>query len=116
MNDKKLEIKTEINYKGSVYDDISQLSGGEFDRCVLASVCGVNTMLGSNILILDESLASLDSDTNTDIINFLKKCKVFAGLGTKSLHLPDFVNPGKVADVFEISFSFDSQAVFQSVS
>ena len=73
VNENKLEIKTDIQYKGHSYEDISQLSGGEFDRCVLASVCGVNTMLGCGIVILDESLSSLDADTNTDIINFLKE-------------------------------------------
>jgi ABC-type transport system involved in cytochrome bd biosynthesis fused ATPase/permease subunit len=67
-----LKINTGINYKGNDYDNINQLSGGEFDRCTLASVCGINSMLGSKILILDESLSSLDSDTNTDIIRFLK--------------------------------------------
>ena len=73
VNEKKLEIKTDIQYKGHNYEDISQLSGGEFDRCVLASVCGVNTMLGCSMIVLDESLSSLDADTNTDIINFLKE-------------------------------------------
>ncbi len=66
-----LKINTVINYKGNEYDNINQMSGGEFDRCTLASICGINSMLGSPILILDESLASLDADTNTEIIRFL---------------------------------------------
>jgi DNA repair exonuclease SbcCD ATPase subunit len=67
------EIKTIINYKGYEYDSITQLSGGEFDRCVLASVCGVNTMMNCPMLFLDESLASLDAENNTDILGFLKE-------------------------------------------
>lgn len=70
---KKLEIVTKLKYKGYEYDNISQLSGGEFDRCVLASVCGVNTMMNSPFLFLDESLASLDAENNTEILGFLKE-------------------------------------------
>ncbi len=68
-----LKISTAINYKGNEYDNISQMSGGEFDRCTLSSICGINSMLGSPILVLDESLASLDTDTNTEIIRFLSE-------------------------------------------
>jgi len=69
----KNEIKTIINYKGFEYDSPSQLSGGEFDRCTLASICGINSMLNSPFLILDESLSSLDSENNTAIIDCLKE-------------------------------------------
>lgn len=62
-----------IDYKGNQYSSINELSGGEFDRVTLASVCGINSMLNSPILLLDESLASLDSETNTEIISFLKE-------------------------------------------
>lgn len=68
-----LRIGTSINYKGNEYENISQLSGGEFDRCTLASICGINSMLNSPILILDESLSSLDAETNTEIIRFLSE-------------------------------------------
>jgi exonuclease SbcC len=70
---KKMEIRTVINYKGYEYDSITQLSGGEFDRCVLASVCGVNTMMNCPVMFLDESLSSLDTENNTEILNFLKE-------------------------------------------
>jgi DNA repair exonuclease SbcCD ATPase subunit len=68
-----LKIDTLIYYKGYEYDTINQLSGGEFDRCTLASICGINAMLQSPILILDECLASLDSNNNTEIIRFLSE-------------------------------------------
>lgn len=62
-----------IEYRGNEYTGgVSELSGGEFDRVTLASICGINAMLNSPILMLDESLSSLDADTNTEIINFLK--------------------------------------------
>ena len=69
----KLIVKTVLTYKGHEYDNTEQLSGGEFDRCILASICGINTMLQSPFLILDESLASLDTQNNTDILSFLKE-------------------------------------------
>lgn len=71
LDKKTFKIDVKINFKGNEYDNIQELSGGEFDRCTLASVCGINTMLNSPILILDESLSALDSDTNTEIIRFL---------------------------------------------
>lgn len=69
---KSLKIHSSIHYKGNEYDSIYQLSGGEIDRCSLASICGLNTMLNSPFLILDESLSSLDTDKNNEIITFLK--------------------------------------------
>jgi len=66
-------VETSIIYKGNEYTSIGQLSGGEFDRCTLASVCGINNMLNSQILMLDESLSALDADTNTEILMFLKE-------------------------------------------
>lgn len=67
------KIHTNIQYKGNEYDTIQQLSGGEIDRVNLASICGMNMMLDSPLLILDESLSSLDSETNTEILTFLKE-------------------------------------------
>jgi DNA repair exonuclease SbcCD ATPase subunit len=71
IKNKSFQINTMIEYRGNEYDSISSLSGGEFDRCTLASICGINSMIGSPILILDESLSSLDTDANTEIIRFL---------------------------------------------
>jgi len=78
---KSLKLTTNIAYNGYEYDGITQLSGGEFDRCTLASICGINSMLGSNILILDESLSALDATTNMEIIQYL------SGLSTDKLIL-----------------------------
>jgi len=66
------KVDTLLVYKGSEYS-IHDLSGGEYDRCILASVCGVNNLLDSPFLILDESLTSLDSEINTDILSVLRE-------------------------------------------
>lgn len=71
FKDGKLHVVTCITYKGYEYDSITALSGGEFDRCTLASICGINAMQQSPVLILDESLSALDAETNTEIISFL---------------------------------------------
>lgn len=71
-----LKIDTKIMYQGEEYDKMNDLSGGEFDLCTLASICGINTLLYSPILMLDESLSSLDSQTNTETINILKEMAV----------------------------------------
>lgn len=68
----KFQLNVNIEYKGETYDNINQLSGGERDRVNLAFILGVNTMLKSRILMLDECLASLDGETNTEILEFLK--------------------------------------------
>lgn len=67
------KIVTSIIFNGDHYDSINELSGGEFDLCTLASICGMNTMQNSPLLILDESLSSLDSDMNTDTFNLLSQ-------------------------------------------
>jgi ABC-type Mn2+/Zn2+ transport system ATPase subunit len=66
-------IQTTVEYKGNVYPSIHELSGGELDRCNLASICSVHTMMESPFLLLDESLSSLDATTNTEILGFLKE-------------------------------------------
>lgn len=71
-NNSKFQLNTQLEYGGNIYDSIDQLSGGERDRVNLAFILGVNSMLGSNILMLDECIASLDKKTNTEILHFLK--------------------------------------------
>jgi DNA repair exonuclease SbcCD ATPase subunit len=71
-NNIKLKMNLSILYKGSVYDSIDQLSGGESDRISLAFILAINEMMNSPILMLDECLASLDGETNTDIFELLR--------------------------------------------
>jgi len=69
--DIKPSINLEIGYKGTL-TDINSLSGGEYDRVTLSIVLALNTIFGSNILMLDESISSLDADLTNDILEVLK--------------------------------------------
>ena len=64
-----------IEYKGNVYDSVSQLSGGERQRANLAFLLAVNDMVNSRFLFLDESLNNLDTNLNTDILSLLKNSR-----------------------------------------
>ena len=64
-----------IEYKGNVYDSVSQLSGGERQRANLAFLLAVNDMVNSRFLFLDESLNNLDATLNSDILSLLKKSR-----------------------------------------
>jgi len=67
------QICTRVSYQGDDYDDLSQLSGGESDRVSLAFLLALNAMFNSPILLLDESLSSLDAETCTDILERMKE-------------------------------------------
>jgi DNA repair exonuclease SbcCD ATPase subunit len=49
-----------ISYQGGNFDNINQMSGGEGDRASLALTIALNRLSSCPILMLDESLASLD--------------------------------------------------------
>jgi len=70
---KKTQLNTFVEYKGSVYGNINELSGGEIQRCELAFLLAVNEMVGSQILLLDECLNNLDNTVNMDVLRHLKK-------------------------------------------
>lgn len=71
-NSNKPEINISIDYKGNSLDSIYTLSGGEIDRINLAFALAVNKISNSPLLILDESLSSLNGDLIFKIINSLK--------------------------------------------
>jgi len=56
----KPEINFTILYQGGQFDNIQQMSGGEGDRASLALTLALNRLSSCPILMLDESLASLD--------------------------------------------------------
>lgn len=70
------EIKPGINikvcYKGEEVE-LSSLSGGEYDRVSLAIMLSFNHICKSNMILLDESIASLDSELTNDILEKLKE-------------------------------------------
>ena len=70
--DNNMSLKLIIEYKNSTYD-LSELSGGEEQRCNLAFTLAIHEMTNSKILMLDECLNFLSSDINTDVINILKR-------------------------------------------
>jgi DNA repair exonuclease SbcCD ATPase subunit len=60
----KLDV---VVYQDSVESDLMSLSGGEYARVVLAFALALAEIHDIKILMLDESMASLDADT-TDIV------------------------------------------------
>lgn len=68
----KPKLYVKILYKGHEYDSIEDLSGGERQRCDLSFLLGVNDMLGSKIILLDECMNNLDQNINTDVIRTIR--------------------------------------------
>jgi DNA repair exonuclease SbcCD ATPase subunit len=52
--------------------DISTLSGGEIARVILAFTLALAEIHDINLLMLDESMASLDQDTTTTVIETIR--------------------------------------------
>ena len=69
---KKAAMSTTIEYRGMTTDDFDALSGGEKQRCSLAYVLAANELTSSPVLLLDECLNNLDSDTNTSALGQLR--------------------------------------------
>lgn len=69
----KPKINTKIVYKGNYYDSYDDFCGGESQKCELAFLFGVNDMLGSKIVLLDECVNNLDAENNMKILYTLKK-------------------------------------------
>jgi DNA repair protein SbcC/Rad50 len=67
------KINTNIVYKGQIYNSFDEFCGGEGQKCELAFLFGVNDMLGSNMVFLDECINNLDSDSNMKTLYLLKK-------------------------------------------
>lgn len=62
-----------ISYQGGNFDNINQMSGGEGDRASLALTIALNRLSSCPLLMLDESLASLDLDMKEAAIRTLKE-------------------------------------------
>src|SRR5437870_12109332 len=68
----KPSINVEVNKEGNeYYDDIEELCAGERQRCDLAFLFGVNDMVGSDIILLDECFNHLDNDIKMEILNYM---------------------------------------------
>ena len=68
----KTQMNTMIQYRGSTYDPSDDPSGGEMQGIELAFLLGVNDMLGSSILLLDECINNLDAENNTNTLSCLR--------------------------------------------
>lgn len=65
-------INVNIFYKGETCD-LNSLSGGERSRINLAFVLALNSLTNGKIILLDECIASLDSQLCDDILEILKE-------------------------------------------
>lgn len=75
----KKQIKPMINfklvYKSGNEFDLSHLSGGEYDRLTLLMMLAFNNNIQQqhNLIMLDESISSLDAKTTEEILEVLKE-------------------------------------------
>lgn len=53
--------------------DVNSLSGGEFSRVMLAVTLALAEMHGVELLMLDESVSSLDQETTTDVLEVISE-------------------------------------------
>lgn len=58
----KPNVNFQISYKGGVFDNINSLSGGEGDRTSIALTLALYRLTSFPLLMLDETLSSLDYD------------------------------------------------------
>ncbi len=69
----KMQINLRIIYNGIEFDSVSSLSGGEKERLSLALLIAFNKISNSNIILLDELLSGLDSNTKEISLECIKK-------------------------------------------
>lgn len=67
-----LKCNTSVYYKNTTIEDINTLSGGEKDRISLAMTLALNTLKGSRLIMLDESIHSLHNSAKCDAVELFK--------------------------------------------
>lgn len=71
------KIGVNVEYRGETFTDVEEeLSGGERQRCELAFILGINDMVQSKILLLDECLNNVDGEAGADILDILRNYAV----------------------------------------
>lgn len=77
FEDGAVQLRIQANeielYHSGVEINLSSLSGGERDRVELAWMCSVADEVGTPVLILDESLSSLDGDSSERIVQSVRR-------------------------------------------
>ena len=69
----KPQANFKIAYRGGTFDNINQMSGGEGDRASLALTLALNRLASCPLLMLDESLASLDLDMKEAAVRTIRE-------------------------------------------
>jgi DNA repair exonuclease SbcCD ATPase subunit len=68
---KKFQINIEVKYKGMDID-LTAISGGEFDRVQLAFALALSEIGNSKLVLLDESISSLDQQTCSTVLDGIR--------------------------------------------
>jgi DNA repair exonuclease SbcCD ATPase subunit len=68
---KKFQINIEVKYKGMDID-LTAISGGEFDRVQLAFALALSEIGNSKLVLLDESISSLDQQTCSIVLDGIR--------------------------------------------
>ena len=69
----KSAVNLYISYKGAEYDAINQMSGGEGDRISFALILALNRVSPSSLLMLDESMSSINADLRESCLQSLRE-------------------------------------------
>lgn len=69
----KPTVNLAIYYRGAEYDSINSLSGGEGDRVSFALILALNRVSTSPVLLLDESMSSLNSNLRENCLTSLRE-------------------------------------------
>lgn len=94
----KPKLSLIINYKGVEFNSIDEVSGGEYDRIVLAFQLALNSMYASPFLMIDEGFTGLNSelvDLTVDSLRILSRESLVIVIGHN-------VNAGMFDEVVEI--------------
>ncbi|CAK7994513.1 DNA double-strand break repair ATPase [uncultured virus] len=70
----KQHAHLDIHYKGGHFTDAKLLSGGEYERISLLLSLAFNRVVGSDLLILDEAMGSLDGERKDDCFETIRQC------------------------------------------
>lgn len=68
----KANVNLYISYRGAEYDNINALSGGEGDRVSFALTVALNQVSTSPLLMLDESMSSLNASVRESCLKALR--------------------------------------------
>jgi DNA repair exonuclease SbcCD ATPase subunit len=69
----KPSVNFTISYQGGKFDNINQMSGGEGDRASIALTLALNRLSACPLIMLDESLDSLDLDMKETTIQTIRE-------------------------------------------